>query len=256
MAQNEDDELVQEQRVLELQFPALERVPSDVSMASSAPMSDSDFNSQTSSPPRQRRRVQQQPERPIRGVGTPVRSTGFGSYSPGSISRLGNATAAIYDYGNSLPAGTIERALADSTREAHDREDTTSVSSGSQSVDLFGANEIRGRRRDPEPLPLVRFSETREGNALFRRRSRENLSEIPEMGDELRSPAPPGGLFADTLSTPDRKKNGGIKSKLRKSNSKLNKRTRKTKRRTRKSKRRHIKKKRTAKKKSKSRRRK
>ena len=255
MAQNEDDELVQEQRVLELQFPALERVPSDVSMASSAPMSDSDFNSQTSSPPRQRRRLRQ-PERPIRGVGTPVSSTGFGSYSPGSINRLGNATSAIYDYSNSLPVGSVERALADSIGEAPDREDTTSVSSGSQSVDLFGANEIRGRRRDPEPLPLVRFSETREGNALFRRRSRDNLAEIPEMGDELRSPAPPGGLFADTLSTPDRKKNGGIKSKLRKSKSKLSKRTRKTKRRTRKSKRRHIKKKRTAKKKSKSRRRK
>lgn len=247
MAQNEDDELIQEQRVLQLQFPALERVPSDVSMSSSAPTSESDFNSQTSSPPRQRRRIQQ-PERPIRGVGTPVRSTGFGSYSPGSINRLGNATAPFYDTGNSLPAGTMERALADAIRDAHDREDTTStISSGSESVDLFGANQIRGRTRDPEPLPLTRLPP---GNALFRQMSKDNLAELAEMEDELQRPVPPGALFADTVSTPDRTKKGGIKSKLKKSKSKRSKRTRKTKRRTRKSKRRKIKKKTIKKKKA------
>ena len=123
---------------------------------------------------------------------------------------------------------------------AEDELSRASNSSGSQSVDLFGANEIRGRAREPEPLPLTRLPP---GNALFRQMSKDNLAELSEMEDELRSPAPPGSLFADTLKTPERTKKGGIKSKLKKSKSKRSKRTRKTKRRTRKSKQRKIKKK-------------
>ena len=238
MAQNEDDELVQEQRVLELQLPQIERVPSEVSMVSSNPSSIGDGDSSTSSPPRQRRRVQQTPERPIRFVGTPVTSPPrgtVGAYTPRNLRRLAFDVNPFYERSQ---RGTAERALQDMMAE--DELSRASNSSGSQSVDLFGANEIRGRAREPEPLPLTRLPP---GNALFRQMSKDNLAELSEMEDELRSPAPPGSLFADTLKTPERTKKGGIKSKLKKSKSKRSKRTRKTKRRTRKSKQRKIKKK-------------
>ena len=71
----------------------------------------------------------------------------------------------------------------------------------------------------------------------MRRMELANLAEIPEMEEELQEgPVRPGALFADTLSTPDRKKKGGIKSKSKRSRSKRGKVTRKTKRKTRKSK--------------------
>ena len=249
-----DDELIQEQRVLEAQMPGLQRVASEESMTSSGPSSIGD-DSSMSSPPRQRRRIQMRtPERPIRGVGTPdvspQRGT-LGAYTPRNMRRLAYETNPFYEQ-SSAPVGSAERALEDMMGE-----DSSSVgtgSSSSQSVDLFGANQIRGRTRDPEPLPLTRFSETREGNALFRRRSRDNLFEIPEMEEELQGPVQPGALFADTLSTPDRKKNDGIKSKSKRSKSKRGKVTRKTKRKTKKSKRRKSKKRKTIKKKKKTRR--
>ena len=232
-----DDELIQEQRALEAQMPGLQRVASEGSMTSSGPSSIGD-NSSMSSPPRQRRRIQMRtPERPIRGVGTPdvspQRGT-LGAYTPRNMRRLAYETNPFYEQ-SSAPVGSAERALEDMMGE-----DSSSVgtgSSSSQSVDLFGANQIRGRTRDPEPLPLTRLPP---GNALFRKMSKDNLAELSEMEDELQHPAPPGSLFADTLKTPERTKKGGIKSKLKKSKSK---RTRKTKRRTRKSKQRKIKKK-------------
>lgn len=238
-----DDELIQEQRVLEAQMPGLQRVASEESMTSSVPSSIGD-DSSMSSPPRQRRRIQTRtPERPIRGVGTPERSPTQGAYTPRNVRRLLHETNPFYEE-SSAPVGSAERALEDMMGE--DNSSVVSSSSGSQSVDLFGANQLRGRP-SPEPLPLTRMFQ--QGDPRLRRMEIANLAEIPEMEEELQGPVRPGALFADTLSTPDRKKNGGIKSKLRKSKSKLNKRTRKTKRRTRKSKRRKLKKKKTIKKK-------
>ena len=258
-----DDELIQEQRALESQMPGLTRVPSEVSTISSVPMSDTD--SQTGSPPRQRRRLQQ-PDAPIRGVGTPDRYMDgtFGSYSPRNMDRLARATAPLYDFANerrlaratnpfyekpSAPVGSAERALEDMMGE--DDSSVVSGSSGSQSVDLFGANQLRGRP-SPEPLPLTRMMS--QGDQRLRRMELANLAEIPEMEEELQGPVRPGGLFADTFTTPKRNKKGGIKSKSKRSKSKRGKVTRKTKRKTRKFKKHKMKKRKTIKKKKKSRR--
>ena len=256
-----NDELIQEQRALESQLPGLTRVPSEESTLSSVPMSDSD--SQTGSPPRQRRRVQQ-PDAPIRGVGTPDRYEGYGSYSPRNMERLARATAPLYDFANerrlaratnpfyeqsSAPVGSAERALEDMMGE--DDSSVVSGSSGSQSVDLFGANQLRGRP-SPEPLPLTRMFP--QGDQRLRRMELANLAEIPEMEEELQGPVRPGGLFADTFTTPKRNNKGGIKSKSKRSKSKRGKVTRKTKRKTRKSKKHKMKKRKTIKKKKKSRR--
>ena len=249
-----DDELIQEQRVLEQQMPGLQRVASEESMVSSVPSSLGE-DASVSSPPRQRRRVQMRtPERPIRGVGTPDVSPQRGTpgaYTPRNLRRLAYETNPFYER-SSASVGTAERALEDMMGEEDSR--ASSNSSGSQSIDLFNVNEIRGRTRDPEPLPLTRFSQTRPGNALFRQTSKNNLAEIPEMRSELQGPAPPGALFADTLSTPDRKKKGGIKSKSKRSKSKRSRVSRKRKRKTRKSKRPKSKKRKTIKKKKKTRR--
>lgn len=251
-----DDELIQEQRALEAQMPGLRRVESEETM-SSLPSSISDDTSM-SSPPRQRRRIQQTPERPIRGVGTPERSPPRGTpgaYTPRNMRRLALETNPFYDR-SSAPVGSAERALQDMMTA-----DDTSVGTGntvvsqassnsSNSVDLFGVNQGR-RRPSPEPLPLTRLPP---GNALFREMSRSNLAEIPEMREELQQPPPPGALFSHTLKTPDRKKNGGIKSKSKKRKSKRGRVTRKAKRKTRKSKKRKMKKRKTIKKKKKTRR--
>lgn len=251
-----DDESIQEQRVLEQQMPGLQRVASEESMVSSVPSSLGE-DASVSSPPRQRRRVQMRtPERPIRFLRTPEHSPvpphgTPGAYTPRNLRRLAYETNPFYER-SSASVGTAERALEDMMGEEDSQ--ASSNSSGSQSIDLFNANEIRGRTRDPEPLPLTRFSQTRPGNALFRQTSKNNLTEIPEMRSELQGPAPPGALFADTLSTPDRKKKGGIKSKSKRSKSKRSRVTRKRKRKTRKSKRPKSKKRKTIKKKKKTRR--
>ena len=245
-----DDELIQEQRALEAQMPGLRRVESEETM-SSLPSSISDDTSM-SSPPRQRRRVQMRtPERPIRGVGTPERHSPPrgtpGAYTPRNMRRLAYETNPFYEQA-SASVGTAERALEDMMAE-----DTsvTTASSGSNSVDLFGVNQGR-RRPSPDPLPLTRLPP---GNALFREMSRSNLADIPEMRTELQQPPPPGALFSDTLRTPDRKKNGGIKSKSKRRKSKRSRATRKAKRKTRKSKKRKMKKRKTTiKKKKKTRR--
>ena len=248
-----DDELIQEQRALEAQMPGIQRVASEESMTSSGPSSIGD-DSSMSSPPRQRRRVQlRTPERPIRGVGTPERSPPrgtLGEYTPRNMRRLAYETNPFYEQ-SSAPVGSAERALEDMMGE--DNSSVVSSSSGSQSVDLFGANQLRGRRRPrPEPLPLSRmFSQ---GDPAMRRMELANLAEIPEMEEELQGPVRPGGLFADTFTTPKRNKKGGIKSKSKRSKSKRGKVTRKTKRKTRKSKKHKMKKRKTIKKKKKSRR--
>ena len=254
MAQKDADELIQEQEVLEFQLPQLDRVPSELSLSSSTPSSIGDGDSSISSPPRQRRRVQMRtPERPIRFVGTPERASGPphgtpGAYTPRNLRRLAFETNPFYGQSQK---GTAERALQDMMAE--DDFSQASASSGSQSLDLFNVNETRGRSREPEPLQPGTT-----GNALFPEMSKDELAEIAEIKDELQGPVLPGALFADTLSTPVRKKKGGIKSNLKKSKSKRSKgskgskgskRTRKTKRRTRKSKQRKIKKKKTLKKK-------
>ena len=245
-----DDELIQEQRVLEAQMPGLQRVASEESMTSSAPSSIGD-DSSMSSPPRQRRRIQTRtPERPIRGVGTPDRSPTQGAYTLGNVRRLLHETNPFYEE-SSAPVGSAERAVEDMMAE--DDSSVVSSSSGSQSVDLFGVNQMRGRRRPrPDPLPLTRMFP--QGDQRLRRMELANLAQIPEMEEELQGPVRPGGLFADTFTTPDRKKNGGIKSKSKKRKSKRSRVTRKTKRKTRKSKKHKMKKRKTIKKKKKSRR--
>ena len=245
-----DDELIQEQRVLEAQMPGLQRVASEESMTSSGPSSIGD-DSSMSSPPRQRRRIQlRTPERPIRGVGTPERPPPqgtLGAYTPRNMRRLAYETNPFYEE-SSAPVGSAERALQDMMSE--DNSSVGTGSSSSESVDLFGVNQGR-RRPSPDPLPLTRLPP---GNALFREMSRSNLADIPEMRTELQQPPPPGALFSDTLRTPDRKKNGGIKSKSKRRKSKRSRATRKAKRKTRKSKKRKMKKRKTIKKKKKSRR--
>ena len=246
-----DDELIQEQRVLELQMPGIQRVASEESMTSSVPSSLGD-DSSMSSPPRQRRRIQMRtPERPIRGVGTPERTPPRGTpgaYTPRNMRRLAYETIRFYVQ-SSAPVGSAERALEEMMGE--DNSSVVTGSSRSDSVDLFGVNVNRARRRSPDPIPLTRLPP---GNALFREMSRNNLAEIPEMREELQQPPPPGALFSHTLKTPDRKKNGGIKSKSKKRKSKRGRVTRKAKRKTRKSKKRKMKKRKTIKKKKKTRR--
>ena len=164
--------------------------------------------------------------------------------------RLLHETNPFYEE-SSAPVGSAERALEDMMGE--DDSSVVSGSSGSQSVDLFGVNQMRGRRRPrPDPLPLTRMFQ--QGDPRLRRMEIANLAEIPEMEEELQGPVRPGALFADTLSTPDRKKNGGIKSKSKKRKSKRSRVTRRTKRKTRKSKKHKMKKRKTIKKKKKSRR--
>jgi hypothetical protein len=247
-----DDELIQEQRVLESQMPGLQRVASEESMVSSVPSSLGE-DASVSSPPRQRRRIQQTPERPVRFLGTPERSPGPprgspGAYTPRNLRRLAYETNPFYEQ-SFAPVGSAERALEDIMGD--DNSSVVTGSSGSDSVDLFGVNANRSKRRSPDPIPLTQLPP---GNALFREMSRNNLAKIPEMRAELQRPPPPGALFSDTLKTPDRKKKGGIKSKSKKRKSKRGRVTRKNKRKTRKSKKRKMKKRKTIKKKKKTRR--
>ena len=211
-----DDELIQEQRALEAQMPGIQRVASEESMTSSGPSSIGD-DSSMSSPPRQRRRVQlRTPERPIRGVGTPERSPTQGAYTLGNVRRLLRETNPFYEE-SSAPVGSAERALEDMMGEDNSSVGTGSSSSGS--VDLFGVNQMRGRRRPrPDPLPLTRMFQ--QGDPRLRQMEIANLAEIPEMEEELQGPVRPGGLFADTFTTPKRNKKGGIKSKSKRSKSK------------------------------------
>ena len=156
-----DDELIQEQRVLEAQLPGLQRVASEESMTSSGPSSIGD-DSSMSSPPRQRRRIQMRtPERPIRGVGTPERPPQrgtLGAYTPRNMRRLAYETNPFYEQ-SSAPVGSAERALEDMMGE--DNSSVGTGSSGSDSVDLFGVNQIRGRTRD-QNLFLFTYVFTRE----------------------------------------------------------------------------------------------